>query len=134
MTTDSFDALVNVDTAPLAWGADGLMPAIVIDEDGVVLMLAYMDKEALNRTRSSGRTWFYSRSRREYWAKGETSGNTQEVLDVLADCDRDTLLIRVRQAGNGACHTGSYSCFTQRIATAQARTDLPVTERKLRSQ
>lgn len=95
----------------LVFNADGLIPVIVIDLEGEVLMLAYMNSEALKRTLESGRTWFYSRSRRQYWAKGETSGNIQKVIDIRSDCDRDTLLVRVEQVGEGACHTGAYSCF-----------------------
>ena len=90
----------------------GLVPAVVQDAtDGVVLMLGYMDREALRRTLSSGRTWFWSRSRQEYWCKGETSGDRQWVRAVHYDCDGDTLLVQVDQDGNGACHTGARSCF-----------------------
>ncbi len=105
----------------LRYGERGLMPAIVIDEGGRVLMLAYVDAEALSRMLRDGETWFYSRSRQEYWHKGATSGNTQKVLSILTDCDSDTLLIRVRQNGAGACHTGSYSCFTHAIARFEDR-------------
>jgi phosphoribosyl-AMP cyclohydrolase len=97
----------------------GLMPAIVVDDHGQVLMLAYVDQEAVDRMLRDGETWFYSRSRKEYWHKGATSGNTQEVLTIDVDCDADTLLIRVRQRGSGACHTGSYSCFTRRLAGSE---------------
>lgn len=95
----------------VSFGADGLVPAVVVDEDDRVLMLAYMDAEALRRTLRDGRTWFYSRSRRTYWAKGETSGAVQEVRSVTTDCDGDAILVRVRQRGIGACHTGAWSCF-----------------------
>lgn len=89
----------------------GLIPAIIQDIDtGEVLMMGYMDLEAFRRTLKEKRTVFYSRSRKKYWVKGETSGHTQEVLEVLTDCDQDTLLIRVRQKG-GACHLGYRSCF-----------------------
>ncbi len=98
----------------------GLMPAIVVDDRGRVLMLAYVDREALDRMLRDGETWFYSRSRQEYWHKGATSGNTQEVLTIDVDCDADTLLIGVRQNGSGACHTGSYSCFTRGLAASEA--------------
>ncbi len=93
----------------------GLIPA-VIQEIGTneVLMVAYMDKEAVKRTIESGRTWFWSRSRREYWCKGETSGNIQKVKEVRYDCDADTLLVLVEQVG-AACHTGSKSCFFRTI-------------------
>jgi phosphoribosyl-ATP pyrophosphohydrolase/phosphoribosyl-AMP cyclohydrolase len=88
-----------------------LTPAIVQDaETGRVLMLAYMDDEALRRTRESGEAWFWSRSRQEYWHKGATSGNTLAVEEIRDDCDGDALLLRVRPAGP-ACHTGAESCF-----------------------
>jgi phosphoribosyl-ATP pyrophosphohydrolase/phosphoribosyl-AMP cyclohydrolase len=87
------------------------MPAIVQDaDDGRVLMLAWMDDEALRRTRESGEAWFWSRSRDELWHKGETSGNTLAVVELRDDCDGDAILLRVRPAGP-VCHTGSLSCF-----------------------
>jgi phosphoribosyl-AMP cyclohydrolase len=98
-------ALVHFDAA-------GLVPAVVQDtSDGAVLMLGYMDREALERTLHSGRTWFWSRSRQEYWCKGETSGDRQWVREVRYDCDGDALLVVVEQEGRGACHTGNRSCF-----------------------
>jgi phosphoribosyl-ATP pyrophosphohydrolase/phosphoribosyl-AMP cyclohydrolase len=88
-----------------------LMPAIVQDAgSGRVLMLAWMDEEALRRTRESGEAWFWSRSRQEYWHKGATSGNTLAVVEVRDDCDGDAILVRVDPAGP-ACHTGAESCF-----------------------
>jgi len=88
-----------------------LIPAIVQDaDDGRVLMLAWMDDESLRRTRETGEAWFWSRSRRELWHKGETSGNTLAVEEIRDDCDGDAILLRVRPAGP-ACHTGSRSCF-----------------------
>jgi phosphoribosyl-ATP pyrophosphohydrolase/phosphoribosyl-AMP cyclohydrolase len=88
-----------------------LRAAIVQDADtDRVLMLAWMDSEAERRTRESGEAWFWSRSRREYWRKGATSGNTMAVAELRDDCDGDALLVRVRPAGP-ACHTGSLSCF-----------------------
>ncbi|HEY2936481.1 MAG TPA: bifunctional phosphoribosyl-AMP cyclohydrolase/phosphoribosyl-ATP diphosphatase HisIE [Gaiellaceae bacterium] len=88
-----------------------LRAAIVQDvADGRVLMLAWMDEEALRRTRETGEAWFWSRSRRELWHKGETSGNTLAVEEIRDDCDGDAILLRVRPAGP-ACHTGSRSCF-----------------------
>lgn len=89
----------------------GLVPAIVQDENGQVLMLAYMNKESLEKTVETGYTCFYSRSRQALWKKGETSGNVQRVKEMSYDCDGDTILIRVHQTGV-ACHTGTYSCFT----------------------
>lgn len=97
------------------FNADGLIPAIIQDNrTNEVLMLAYMNREALAKTLSSGETWFYSRSRQQLWHKGETSGNIQEVDEVYFDCDADALLIKVRQHG-AACHEGYKSCFHYRI-------------------
>ena len=96
---------------PLKYDEHGLIPAIVQDADtGQVLMLAYMNAEALQATLRSGETHFWSRSRRELWHKGATSGNIQQVVDIAIDCDADTLLVRVHPAGP-ACHTGSVTCF-----------------------
>ena len=93
----------------------GLAPAIVQDAaDGEVLMLAWVDEEAVRRTLSTGTTWFWSRSREEYWNKGATSGNTQKVVEVRYDCDADALLMRVEPQGP-ACHTGERSCFFRTI-------------------
>ncbi len=92
-----------------------LIPAIVVDdENGEVLMLAYMNEESMGKTLETGYTWFYSRSRQELWNKGATSGHVQRVMSVKADCDDDTLLIRVKQTGP-ACHTGSRSCFFKTV-------------------
>jgi len=97
----------------------GLVPAIIQDADnGEVLMLAYMNRESLARTIESGRTWFWSRSRGEYWCKGETSGNRQFVREIRYDCDGDALLIKVKQVGP-ACHTGERSCFYRVISEAK---------------
>ncbi|MDY6794273.1 MAG: phosphoribosyl-AMP cyclohydrolase [Actinomycetota bacterium] len=100
----------------------GLIPAIVQDaENGEVLMLAYMNDESLHRTLQTGRTWFWSRSRQQYWCKGETSGHRQYVRDIRYDCDGDTILVKVYQVGP-ACHTGERSCFFRSFEGA--RTDL----------
>jgi len=89
----------------------GLIPVIIQDdESGDILMLAYMNEESLRRTQESGQVWFYSRSRRELWHKGDTSGNVMNVRRILRDCDDDALLIRVQLTGP-ACHTGERSCF-----------------------
>ncbi|MDK2784813.1 MAG: phosphoribosyl-AMP cyclohydrolase / phosphoribosyl-ATP pyrophosphohydrolase [Bacillota bacterium] len=99
----------------IKWDERGLVPAVVQDAaTGQVLMLAYMNREALQRTLESGRTWFYSRSRGELWPKGETSGNRQEVREVALDCDGDAILVKVEQKG-AACHTGERSCFFRRL-------------------
>lgn len=91
--------------------AAGLIAAIAQDaETGEVLMLAWMNAEALSRTLATGRATYWSRSRGEIWVKGDTSGHTQEVVEVRVDCDQDAVLLKVRQTG-GACHTGRDSCF-----------------------
>jgi len=101
--------------ASLKFDQNGLIPAIIQDyRDKSVLMLAYMNKESLRRTLKLGKTCFWSRSRKEYWVKGLTSGHFQFVKSVAYDCDLDALLIRVRQVG-AACHTGNRSCFYRRI-------------------
>ena len=104
----------------LVFGEAGLLPAIIQDdENGDVLMLAWMDREAVQRTLTTGRVTFWSRSRQEYWRKGDTSGHRQYVRSVAADCDADTLLVRVVQIG-AACHTGARTCFDGRdIAAVQ---------------
>jgi phosphoribosyl-ATP pyrophosphohydrolase/phosphoribosyl-AMP cyclohydrolase len=100
----------------VAFGPDGLVPAVVQEADtGEVLMVAWMNEEALRKTLESGRTHFWSRSRQAPWEKGETSGHRQHVSGVYADCDRDTLLVLVHQEGV-ACHTGSRTCFFTRLA------------------
>jgi phosphoribosyl-AMP cyclohydrolase len=104
--------------ARLKRDAAGLFPAIAQQYDtGEVLMLAWMNDEALRRTLTTGRCTYWSRSRREYWVKGETSGNVQRVMSVALDCDGDTVLVKVDQAG-GACHTGDRSCFDADVLLA----------------
>lgn len=96
--------------------AGGLVPAIVQDhETGEVLMVAYVNREAFERTRSTGRMHYYSRSRDTLWMKGETSGHVQEVQEILVDCDLDAAVFKVRQVGGAACHTGYRSCFYRRL-------------------
>lgn len=100
----------------LKYDDKGLIPAIIQDAmNNEVLMLAYMDKKALEMTLETGFTNFWSRSRQKYWKKGETSGNVQEVKEIFYDCDEDTLLIKVNQKGKGACHTGNRTCFFREI-------------------
>ena len=95
----------------------GLVPAIAQQHDtGEVLMLGWMDDEALHRTLTTGRSTFWSRSRQEYWVKGETSGHRQHVVEVRLDCDGDTLLVKVDQEGP-ACHTGARTCFDADLLT-----------------
>ena len=101
--------------ARLNRNADGLIPAIVQENGtGEVLMLAWMNDEALHRTLTTGRATYWSRSRDEYWVKGETSGHHQHVRSVKVDCDGDTLLLTVDQTG-AACHTGEHTCFFTEI-------------------
>ena len=97
--------------------ANGLIPAICTDAaTGVVLMFAFMNEEALTRTIETGEAWYWSRSRQKLWHKGETSGNTQAIVDIRTDCDQDVIWISVDQRGGAACHTGRKSCFYRRIA------------------
>lgn len=102
--------------------ADGLCPAIVQDvQDGDVLMMAYMNEDALRQTLQTGRMTYWSRSRGQLWVKGEKSGNRQDVRAVYVDCDGDALLFKVDQAGGAACHTGHRSCFYRRYDDGEAR-------------
>jgi phosphoribosyl-AMP cyclohydrolase len=100
----------------LKYDKHGLIPAVVQEAGtGEVLMVAYMDEKALRMTLETGYTHFWSRSRKKHWKKGETSGNVQEVREILYDCDEDTLLVKVVQYGKGACHTGARTCFFRRL-------------------
>ena len=105
--------MLNIDE--LKFDDRGLIPAVVQDwRSGEVLTLAYMNRESLEISMREGRTCFWSRSRQELWRKGETSGNTQEIVDIIADCDRDSLVVKVKKAGP-ACHLGNESCFVDRV-------------------
>jgi phosphoribosyl-ATP pyrophosphohydrolase/phosphoribosyl-AMP cyclohydrolase len=98
----------------IRYNDQGLVPAIIQDYlDGTVLMMAWMNQESLQKTLETGETWFWSRSRQEFWHKGETSGHIQKVQSIRYDCDSDALLIGVEQLGDVACHTGQRSCFHQ---------------------
>ena len=120
----------EADLANVIFNAEGLVPAIVQEQgSGRVLMMAWMNADSLRRTLETGRTWFWSRSRREYWCKGETSGDRQFVREALYDCDGDTLLLVVEQEGRGACHTGERSCFYRAFGAtteAEQRSAAPV--------
>ena len=99
---------------------DGLIPAIAVDaDDGAVLMQAYMNADALQATLEKGEAVYWSRSRQELWHKGATSGQVQTVVELLTDCDQDSILLRVKQAGGGACHTGQRSCFYRRVPVGE---------------
>jgi phosphoribosyl-AMP cyclohydrolase len=105
------DFAMPFDPATLRYDANGLIPAIAQDhETGEVLMLAWMNAEAVARTLDTGRVTYWSRSRQAFWIKGETSGHVQEMVEMRLDCDRDCLLVQVRQTGP-ACHTNRRSCF-----------------------
>jgi len=101
--------------------ADGLITAVATDaKSGDVLMVAHMNAEALRKTIESGEAWYYSRSRKRLWRKGESSGHVQRVVELRVDCDQDALWLKVEQAGPGACHTGRRSCFYRRIPLGKA--------------
>ena len=117
-----------IDVNDVVFNQDGLIPAIVQDyKSNKVLMLAYMNKESLEITLQEKRTCFYSRSRRQLWRKGETSGNVQHVVSIAADCDTDTLLVKVNRDGP-ACHTGADSCFYQEVYTDEAVKEMSITK------
>lgn len=106
---------IKLDLQSLEFDKKGLIPAIVQDyKTGEVLMFAYMNKESLSRSLKLGKTCFWSRSRKAYWVKGSTSGNYQLVKSISYDCDRDALLVKVRQIGF-ACHTGNRTCFYRKL-------------------
>jgi phosphoribosyl-AMP cyclohydrolase len=108
--------------------ADGLIPAMAVDADTLEpLMLAYMNEDSLRRTLELGEAVYWSRSRREIWHKGATSGHVQEVVEIRTDCDQDALILRVRQKGAGACHTGHRSCFYRSVG-APGEDGVPVLE------
>ena len=105
----------------IAFDSRGLIPAIIQEEETRdVLMLGYMDNEAVRRTLTEGRVTFWSRSRQERWRKGDTSGECQWIREAWVDCDGDTLLFVVDQEGQGACHTGTHSCFARPLGQADA--------------
>lgn len=104
----------------IKFNKEGLVPVVTQDfKSGAVLMQAYMNKEALEKTIETGKATYFSRSRNSLWVKGETSGNFQNVIEILSDCDNDSILLKVEQIGV-ACHTGSYSCFFNQIKKNQA--------------
>lgn len=116
MDTDT--TATDIDLSAVAFDDRGLVPAIVQDATtGEILMLAWMNAESLRRTLTQGTTWFWSRSRQEYWNKGATSGNLQHVTEVFYDCDGDALVVKVNPDGP-ACHTGERTCFYRSLPTA----------------
>lgn len=116
------DGVVEIDQAIVRLDANGLVPAVVQQAGtGEVLMVAWMNERSLELTRETGTTWFWSRSRKELWNKGATSGNVQTVRRILLDCDGDTLLVQVDSPGP-ACHTGHRSCFFRELSGTAALT------------
>jgi phosphoribosyl-AMP cyclohydrolase len=110
--SDDLTGDVERHLSQVSYNRDGLVPAVIQERTTrEVLMLAWMNEAALRRTLETGRTWFWSRSRQEFWCKGETSGDLQWVREGYYDCDGDTLLFLVDQEGKGACHTGERTCF-----------------------
>ncbi|MCC5809794.1 MAG: phosphoribosyl-AMP cyclohydrolase [Ectothiorhodospiraceae bacterium] len=111
----------------LTWNDEGLLPAIAQDaDDGEVLMVAWMNREALAATAERGEAVYWSRSRGRLWHKGESSGHTQTVREIRVDCDQDVILLLVEQKGGIACHTGRRSCFFQRLENGRWETVAPV--------
>jgi len=107
--------------AAVRWSQEGLATAIVQEEStGQVLMLAWVNEASLRKSLETGRTWFWSRSRKEFWCKGETSGDRQFIRRAAYDCDVDAILFVVEQEGNGACHTGERSCFFREFGSGAA--------------
>lgn len=121
--TDLGQVETGLDFAP-KFDAAGLITAVAVDaDDGTVLMVAYMNEASLRLTLALGEAVYFSRSRQELWHKGKTSGHVQEVVEILTDCDQDALVLRVRQRGGGACHTGYRSCFFRRVALTAPEAD-----------
>ncbi len=108
----------------LVWNGDGLLPAIAQDDaSGDVLMLAWMNRDALRLTREQGRAVYWSRSRQKLWFKGEASGHVQRVREIRVDCDADVILLRIEQVGGIACHTGRRRCFYRVLRDGEWRVD-----------
>ncbi|TXS93906.1 phosphoribosyl-AMP cyclohydrolase [Parahaliea maris] len=118
---------ISSQAASLKWNEQGLVPAIAQDwQTGEVLMLAWMNREALELTVREGRAIYWSRSRGALWRKGESSGNVQQLKELRIDCDADTVLMKVEQVGDIACHTGRRSCFYQRLENGEWQVTDPV--------
>jgi phosphoribosyl-AMP cyclohydrolase len=110
----------------VVWNSDGLVPAIAQEASGTVLTLAWMNRDALSRTATTGLAHYWSRSRQRLWQKGETSGHVQRVSEIRLDCDNDAILLIVEQTGGIACHTGRHRCFFQRLDDGAWRAVEPV--------
>ncbi|NJO51128.1 MAG: bifunctional phosphoribosyl-AMP cyclohydrolase/phosphoribosyl-ATP diphosphatase HisIE [Leptolyngbyaceae cyanobacterium RM2_2_4] len=121
LASQSNSPALSIPVEQIQYDEQGLVPAIVQDHlDGTVLMMAWMNRESLQKTLETGETWFWSRSRSALWHKGETSGHLQQVRSLRYDCDSDTLLVGVEQIGDIACHTGERSCFHRVDGTVKA--------------
>ena len=113
----------ETDELKLKFDGNGLIAAIAQDfKTGEILMLAYMNAESLELTRTSGEAVYWSRSRQKLWKKGETSGHIQKIHQILVDCDQDALLLKIEQIGNSACHTGRCSCFYRELEKFPSKT------------
>ena len=113
--------------------ASGLITCVTSDAaSGEVLMVAHMNAEALQKTVESGEAWYFSRSRKALWRKGETSGHVQRVREIRIDCDQDAVWLRVEQAGGAACHTGRRSCFYRAVVPGRGRTEADIRRRRAR--
>lgn len=110
----------------IKWSDDGLVPVIAQEQDGSVVMFAFMNRESLNLTLEQGEAVYWSRSRQKLWHKGEESGHTQKVISIRTDCDKDVILLTIEQIGGIACHTGRHSCFYNELENEQWQTVEPV--------
>jgi phosphoribosyl-AMP cyclohydrolase len=119
MSSSSSDIEEDLAFTP-KFDADGLLTAVVTDaKSGELLMVAHMNAEAVAKTIENGEAWYYSRSRKKLWRKGESSGHVQRVIELRVDCDQDVLWLKVEQQGAGACHTGRRSCFYRALPLGQ---------------
>lgn len=113
-------------TDEIKWSDDGLVPVIAQEQDGTVVMFAFMNRESLNLTLERGEAVYWSRSRQKLWHKGEESGHTQKVISIRTDCDKDVILLTIEQIGGIACHTGRHSCFYNELENEQWQAVEPV--------
>ncbi len=124
------EELENGSSFTPSYNADGLVTAVAQHaSNGEILMLAHMNADAVAKTVETGKAHFWSRSRGKLWMKGETSGNTLDVVEILTDCDQDAIVMKVALNGKGACHTGAYSCFYRKVTTESGAPKLVRIER-----
>ncbi len=110
----------------IKWSDDGLVPVIAQEQDGTVVMFAFMNRESLQLTLERGEAVYWSRSRQKLWHKGEESGHTQKIIAIRTDCDKDVILLTIEQVGGIACHTGRHSCFYHELSEGQWQVVEPV--------